>query len=137
MAAGRRPSEQLSALVGAFVLWHTREREVALIGASEIRSLDAVGRKLVVTLRDEQQRMFDDVIDRGVVEGDFTTPYPRESARATLNLAYSIATWYNPAGDVPPDAMAERCTVLSPCIVGSARKSYGRGESVSVLVEHG
>src|SRR3546814_9279240 len=45
MAAGRRPSEQLSALVGAFVLWHTREREVALIGASEIRSLDAVGRR--------------------------------------------------------------------------------------------
>src|SRR3546814_12240338 len=103
MAAGRRPDGQLSGLVGAFVLWHTREREVALIGASEIRSLDAVGRKLVVTLRDEQQRMFDDVIDRGVVEGDFTTPYPREAARAIINMAYSIATWYNPAGDVPPD----------------------------------
>nr|WP_281363807.1 hypothetical protein [Nocardioides daedukensis] len=119
MAAGRRPSEQLSALVGAFVLWHTREREVALIGASEIRSLDAVGRKLVVTLRDEQQRMFDDVIDRGVSEGDFTTPYPREAARAIINMAYSIATWYNPAGDVSPDEMAERYAVLALGIVGA------------------
>lgn len=113
MGAGRDPVDQLSALVHAWILFHTDRQAEAQIGASEIRSLDDVGRKLVVTLRDEQQRMFVDVIERGVAEGVFTTAYPREAARAVINMGYSVASWYRPSGEVSPAEMANRYVDLA------------------------
>lgn len=113
MGAERDPVDQLSALVHAWILFHTDRQAEAQIGASEIRSLDDVGRKLVVTLRDEQQRMFVDVIERGVAEGVFTTAYPREAARAVINMGYSVASWYRPSGEVSPAEMANRYVELA------------------------
>jgi AcrR family transcriptional regulator len=113
MGAGTSATEQLSALVKAWIDFHTTRQAEALIGASEIRSLDAQGRKLVVTLRDEQERMFRDVVDRGVELGEFGTPYPREAARAVINMGYAVASWYRPVGDIPPDEMADRYSELA------------------------
>jgi AcrR family transcriptional regulator len=119
MGAERDPDAQLGALVHAWILFHTDRQAEALIGASELRSLDDVGRKLVVTLRDEQQRMFQDVIERGVAEGVFTTAYPREAARAVINMGYSVASWYRSSGEVPPVEMANRYVDLALGTVGS------------------
>ncbi|MFS3128822.1 TetR/AcrR family transcriptional regulator [Nocardioides sp. Bht2] len=118
LAAGRTPREQLSALVRAWILFHTGRQEEALIGASELRSLDAVGRKIVVTLRDEQQRMFDDVITRGVEMGDFATSHPREAARAVINMGYSVASWYRADGEASAEEMAQRYIELALGTVG-------------------
>lgn len=118
MGAGASPSEQLEAVMQAWILFHTHRRSEALIGASEIRSLDEVGTRLVVALRDEQERMFRDVVDRGVATGDFTTPYPREAVRAIINMGYSVASWYRPGGGLTPQEMAERYAVLALGAVG-------------------
>lgn len=113
LTAGPSPSDQLRALMTAWILFHTSRRAEALIGASEIRSLDEVGHRLVVALRDEQERMFLDVIDRGVAEGEFETPYPRDATRAIINMGYSIASWYSPRGDLSPQHMADRYAELA------------------------
>ncbi|WP_375000637.1 TetR/AcrR family transcriptional regulator [Aeromicrobium sp. CTD01-1L150] len=113
MSAGSSPSEQLSAVMKAWILFHTTRRAEALIGASEIRSLDAQGHRLVVALRDEQERMFRDVIERGVAEGEFDTPYPREASRAIINMGYSVASWYRTGGELSPEQLAERYAVLA------------------------
>lgn len=118
MRAGASPTEQLDAVMRAWILFHTTRRAEALIGASEIRSLDEVGLRLVVALRDEQERMFRDVVERGVAEGDFATPYPREAVRAIINMGYSIASWYRPGGELTPEEMAERYAVLALGTVG-------------------
>lgn len=118
MRSGPSPAEQLEAVMRAWILFHTSRRAEALIGASEIRSLDEVGHRLVVALRDEQERMFRDVVDRGVAEGQFTTPYPREAVRAIINMGYSVASWYRPGGELSPEQMAERYAVLALGTVG-------------------
>jgi AcrR family transcriptional regulator len=119
MSVGSSPAEQLSAVVRAWILFHTSRRAEALIGASEIRSLDEGGHRLVVTLRDEQERMFRDIVGRGVTEGAFTTPYPREAVRAIINMGYSVASWYRPGGELTPQEMAERYAVLALGTVGA------------------
>jgi AcrR family transcriptional regulator len=118
MRSGPSPVEQLEAVMRAWILFHTSRRAEALIGASEIRSLDEVGHRLVVALRDEQERMFRDVVDRGVAEGQFATPYPREAVRAIINMGYSVASWYRPGGELSPEQMAERYAVLALGTVG-------------------
>jgi AcrR family transcriptional regulator len=118
MRAGSSPAEQLDAVMHAWILFHTGRRAEALIGASEIRSLDEVGLRLVVALRDEQERMFRDIVERGCAEGEFATPYPREAVRAIINMGYSIAAWYRPGGELTPEQMAERYAVLALGTVG-------------------
>lgn len=119
LRADGTPGSQLEALVRTWVLFHTSRRAEALIGASEIRSLDEVGRRLVVTLRDHQEQLFRDVVDRGIAEGSFTTPYPREAARAIINMGYSIASWYRPGGELSPDELADRYAALALGTVGA------------------
>lgn len=121
MDSGRSPSAQLDAVVRAWVLYHTDNRAQALIGASEIRSLDEVGHRIVVSLRDRQQQLLLGVIERGVDEGDFTTPYPAQATMAILNMGSAIATWYRPNGDLTADQLAERYSALALGTVGALR----------------
>jgi len=111
--AGPTPTERLGALVEAWVLFHTNRQAEALIGASELRSLDDAGRAQVVGLRDEQEALFRDTVEAGVAAGEFATPYPREAARAVINMGYSIASWYRVGGETSPEQMAERYRVLA------------------------
>lgn len=113
MGAGSSAADQLQALMRAWIEFHTTRQAEALIGASEIRSLDGNGRKLVVALRDEQERMFRDVVARGVEIGEFATPYPLEAARAVINMGVSVASWYRPGGGITPDEMAQRYCELA------------------------
>lgn len=119
MRAGSSPSDQLEEVVRAWIEFHTTRQAEALIGASELRSLEASGRKLVVALRDEQEGIFRDIVERGAELGEFRTPYPREAARAVINMGRSVATWYRKGGDVTPEQMAVRYAELALATVRS------------------
>lgn len=120
MRAGTTPAEQLTAIMRAWIQFHTSHQADALIGVSEIRSLDEVGLRLVVALRDEQERMFRDVVERGVADGVFDTPYPHEAVRALLNMGSSVSTWYRRGGDLTPDDLADRYCALALSLVGGS-----------------
>jgi AcrR family transcriptional regulator len=123
MSAGSSPADQLQAVVRAWIQFHTTRQAEALIGASELRSLESAGRRLVVTLRDEQESLFRDIVERGVEMGEFATPYPREAARAVINMGRSVASWYRIGGDTSPDQMSERYAELALATVrGPARR---------------
>lgn len=137
--SGSTPDDQLVALVRTWVIFHTTRRSEALIGASEIRSLEESGYRIVVALRDQQEDLFRDVIDRGISEGAFTTPFPREAARAIINMGYSIASWYRPGGTLPPDEIADRYAILALGTVGavSSFRNSDMPEQVSILPQEG
>ena len=120
LSSGSSPSDQLRELMTAWIHFHTSRQSEALIGASEIRSLDPSGRRLITTLRDEQERMFRDVINRGIAEGEFATPYANEAARAVIEMGYAIAAWYRQGGDLAPQEMAQRYTELALATVRAA-----------------
>ncbi len=118
LGAGGSATEQLRALVAAWVGFHIGRRPEAMIGASELRSLDAGGRRLVFTLRQEQARLFYGVIERGVAEGDFATAYPRECAKGIISMGVAVSTWYEEDGPLRREDVVERFVDLA---LGTAR----------------
>jgi len=118
-AAGAGPAERLAAIMEAWALFHTQRREEALVGASEIRSLDDAGRAHVVGLRDEQEALFRSIVEDGVDAGDFTTAHPLEATRAIITMGTSLATWYRADGPVTPEEMAHRYRDLALAAVGA------------------
>jgi AcrR family transcriptional regulator len=117
--AGPTAREQLSAMVRAWIGFHTSRQPEALISAAEIRSLDPDGLRRVVELRDEQERLFRAVVQRGVAEGEFTTPHPVEATRAILTMGTSVAAWYRPDGPMPSEEVAETYVDLALGVVRS------------------
>ncbi|MGW5072221.1 TetR/AcrR family transcriptional regulator [Rhodococcus sp. NPDC004095] len=111
------PADQLRSVVRAWVMFHTTRQSDARVGASEIRSLDHDGRRLVVALRDEQESIFRDVIDRGVEESVFATPLPRDAARAIINMGQSVCAWWRPDGPLAPEELAQRYADLALAMV--------------------
>ena len=106
--AGGSPDEQLRALVRAWVAFHVTHQLDAVVGATELRSVEGSGRDLVIALRDEQEALFRDVILRGVEEGVFTTRYPHEATRSVISAGQSICIWWRPDGPLAPDELADR-----------------------------
>ena len=74
---GGDPVRRFELLIECLVLYHTYRRDLAFMGASEMRNLDPGNRRRLVVLRGEQQRMVDEAVDEAVASGRFTTPYPR------------------------------------------------------------
>lgn len=107
-AAGSDPRSGLNALVRAWIGFHTTRQREALVGSSEMRSLDAKGRRLVIPRRDAQELIFRDVVEAGVAGGDFMTAYPIEATRAILNMGASVAAWYHPRGGLTAREITER-----------------------------
>lgn len=120
LRSGGEPKDQLQALVRAWVMFHTTRREDALVGATELRSLDEPGHRLVVALRDEQENIFRDVIERGVEEGAFHTEYPRDAVRAIINMGQQVCVWWRADGPLSAQDIADRYCALATAMVEPA-----------------
>lgn len=102
------PRSRLHALVVAWLRFHTERQPEALIGSSEIRSLDVANRELVVGLRDEQEAVFREVIEDGRAAGVFATPHPKEATRAIITMGWSVSSWFRASGPLTPEQLGER-----------------------------
>ncbi|WP_420313797.1 TetR/AcrR family transcriptional regulator [Antricoccus suffuscus] len=76
----KHPAAQFRAIVGDHVRRHATYPLESLIGNSELWSLDRTSRRLVVSLRDGQQRMFERVVSDGISQGSFPIDGPIEAA---------------------------------------------------------
>lgn len=117
-AAPDDPASQLAAAVGAHVRVHAERPAESFIAASEIRSLEVGERDRYIKQRDTYERIFRDIVERGVSVGAFTTPEPREASRAILIACTGVASWYRSDGDLSVAAIADRYVVLALAMVG-------------------
>lgn len=117
-AAAHDPVERLRALVGVHVSLHLRAQREAFLGNTELRSLEPAARKVVVGKRDQQQRLFDQVVRDGVERGVFTTPFPDEATRALVTMSSAVAGWYRPRGPLSADELTARFQELALSLVG-------------------
>lgn len=105
--AGESPTDQLAEVMRAWVAFHATRQAEAMIGASEIRSLDDDTRPLIVALRDEQENLFRDVIERGVETGEFRTAHPHEATWAIITMGNTVAGFFQPAGQLTAAQLAD------------------------------
>ncbi|MBT2248195.1 TetR family transcriptional regulator [Arthrobacter sp. BHU FT2] len=115
--AGPDAKSRLAELVRAWVRFHTQRQVEARVSASELHFVEGPGRSAIVALRDQQERMFSEVVRDGVAEGTFYTPHPKEAVRAIINMGTSVALWYRKDGDKSPEELADVYAELALALV--------------------
>jgi AcrR family transcriptional regulator len=116
--AGPGVKDRFLALVTLFVERHLESQRESFLGTTELRSLEPEARQQVVAMRDKTQRLFYDVVSEGAAAGVFTTPFPKEAARAIITMCTSVAGWYREGGALTRDEVIERYQRLCLDTVG-------------------
>ncbi|MBO1332748.1 TetR/AcrR family transcriptional regulator [Streptomyces sp. VRA16 Mangrove soil] len=116
-AAGDDPAERLEALVTATVRFRIEHPVKSSIVLTEGRSLEP--EHLARYRRNEERgtRQFREVIEQGLADGVFLTPYPDDARRTVIAMCNAIAQWYRADGEVTPDELVERYVSLALTVV--------------------
>jgi AcrR family transcriptional regulator len=96
---GAGPEEQIRALTNAHVTLHLEFAALARVTNREVRALSDEHLAEVLRIRAESERMFLDVIERGVRMGAFTVEEPRLAMLAIASMGVRAAEWVT--GDLP------------------------------------
>ena len=107
------PVEALAALVRAHVHVLTRDVGEASVFVHEWRALGPERRGAILARRDAYQARFRSRIEAGIAVGAFAMTDPAVAASTTLSALNGIATWYDPAGRLPPDRIADHLVDLT------------------------
>ena len=122
VAAAKGPRAQLVAAVRFHVLFHTRRREEAFVSGSELRSLLPVHRRAITARRDRYEKVFRDLLQRGVQAGVFAVSDVKIAAMAILTMGTGVASWFWEGGRLGPEAVADQYAEMILRMVQPARK---------------
>lgn len=104
--AGSAPEEQVRALTRAHVLVHLEHPALARVINRELRSLTEERLAAVVLVRDDAQRLFIDVVERGVRLGAFDTD-PRLAVVAIAGMGIRAAEWWTADDPIAADTVVD------------------------------
>ncbi|APE34302.1 transcriptional regulator [Nocardia mangyaensis] len=92
--------------VEALALFHTHRRELAFIGASEMRSLEPSNRRRITHSRNEIQYLLDADIDAALTEARLPTDHARAAGRAIATMCTALPQWFRLDGPASPEQIA-------------------------------
>lgn len=122
--AGDTIGDQFRLHVECLVLFHAHRSALAFIAASEIRSLEGDAHGLHIAARNRQQRILDDIVNRGVAEGLFDTPCAQEASRAIVTMCTGVSQWYKREGEMTPEELAGRYVLIVLAALGYVRARH-------------
>lgn len=106
------PSEAIAALVRAHVQVLTADVDEAGVFVNEWRALGDARRAAILTRRDAYQRRFRAHVEAGIAVGAFAMTDPAIATTAVLSAINGVAAWYDPAGRLPADRIADHLVDL-------------------------
>ncbi|MCC3314007.1 TetR family transcriptional regulator [Nocardia africana] len=98
--------DRLIRVVEALALFHTHRRELAFIGASEMRSLTSDNRRRITASRNDIQYLLDEDIDTALAEANLPTAHARVAGRAIATMCTSLPQWFRLEGPATPEQIA-------------------------------
>jgi AcrR family transcriptional regulator len=101
------PALRLAAAVREHVVFHGNHRQEAFATDSEIRALSPKPRKALIAKRDAYQGIFIAEIEAGIADGSLRSSDPRVAAYAILLQCTGVALWFDPAGELDLDRVAD------------------------------
>jgi AcrR family transcriptional regulator len=107
------PAEALAALVRAHVEVLTGDVDESSVFVHEWRALDPEHRAVILARRDAYETRFRRRIADGIAVGAFGLTDPALASSALLSALNGVATWYDPAGRLPADRIADHLVDLS------------------------
>lgn len=106
-AAQEGPAVRLAAAVREHVRFHGLHARAAFVTDSEIRALTDEPRRALIARRDEYQAAFGRWIRDGIREGSLRATDASVATYAILLQCTGVALWFNPAGPLGLDEVAE------------------------------
>jgi len=113
------PVEALGALVRAHVDVLTADVREASVFVHEWRALGEEHRAAILARRDAYERRFRRRIEDGIAIGAFAMTDPALASTTILSALNGIATWYDPAGRLAPDRIADHLVDLTTRMLAS------------------
>ncbi len=107
MTAHERPALKLAAAVREHVVFHGLNRRAAFVTDSEIRALRADARRRLIAQRDAYQEIFVVATEGGVSDGSLRVSNPKIATYSTLLACTGVALWFDPAGPLALDHVAD------------------------------
>ena len=119
VAAAGLPSEQLSALVRAHVVYHAEQRFRAKVADDQLNALGPERRALVVAVRDEYERLWRDVLDAGRTAHGWVVPDTPVVTFALTTMCTAVDVWYRESGRLTPGDVAD---VYEELVLGAVER---------------
>jgi AcrR family transcriptional regulator/DNA-binding XRE family transcriptional regulator len=117
-AQGPTSVDRLALMVEALALFHTYRRELAFIGASEMRSLNVHNSVGIVDSRDQIQHLLDAEIGSAINDLDLTVEHPRDVSRAVTTMCTSLPQWFRIGGSRTPEDIAAEYARFALALLG-------------------
>jgi AcrR family transcriptional regulator len=102
-----RPALKLAAAVREHVIFHGLHRQAAFVTDSEIRALTEGPRLALIAKRDDYQAMFSEQIRDGIRDGSLRATDAHVATYAILLQCTGVALWFDPAGPLKLEQVAE------------------------------
>src|SRR5450759_1224313 len=115
---GKDPIGQVALIVEALALFHTRRKDVAFIGASEMRSLEPDHYRRIATLRDGVQHLLDTEIAAALKGGGLAVSHPPDAGKAIATMCTALVQWFQPDGPTTPEQIAKEYAEFSLRLLG-------------------
>ena len=112
------PAEAIAALIRAHVEVLTGDVDEAGVFVHEWRALGPERRAVILARRDAYEARFRRRIVEGTSLGIFAITDPGLAASTLLSALNGVATWYDPAGRLPADRIADHLVDLSMRMLG-------------------
>lgn len=123
LAAHADPLAALDALVRSHVASHAeRPRETRVVDG-EVSALTGATRDDVVALRDRYEELWRQALEGALATSGGATVDPAVLRRALLEMCSGVARWYDPAGPLALEDLAEQYVHLSHRLLGRATPS--------------
>jgi AcrR family transcriptional regulator len=112
------PSERLSQFCRAHVLWQLEERDAAHAYAASfgfrelVADLSPVDRRRIVKLQRAHVQLLREILNAGEAAGDFRFDDLRVTGFAILTLCDYVFSWFDPAGHLGPEDVADQYSRL-------------------------
>ncbi|MEV4208314.1 TetR family transcriptional regulator [Nocardia salmonicida] len=126
---GANGRERVIRVVEALALFHTHHRELAFIGASEMRSLNPADRDRITSSRNEIQYILDADIDTALAEADSSTDRARDAGRAIATMCTALPQWFRLDGPSSPEQIATAYADFALGLLGLASADKGTAGS--------
>jgi TetR/AcrR family transcriptional regulator, cholesterol catabolism regulator len=115
------PAEAIAALVRAHLAVLTADVDAAGVFVHEWRALGLERRAEILRRRDAYQARFHRRIEDGIAIGAFAMTDPALAASTILSALNGVAAWYDPAGRLPADRIADHLVDLTSRMLEATR----------------
>ena len=99
--------ERIKTVIYCHIIFHIQRQKEAIIADSELRGLTARNYKEIIQMRDDYEKVIQDVLDRGVDEGVFAETDTKVISYAILSMCTAVCTWFKKTGRLSKEAIAD------------------------------